>query len=268
MLGKLFKHEWKRLWKVPTFLLILLQIIALGAGLAFLGPVFESDIRGIRVLIGLIWVTYFIMVIGVTFGVYIYLAIQFYKSTYSDEGYLTHTLPVSPRQILISKISMIAIWECITFIGILLSFVIFGLTAYTCLGEDWADLGYLFKEFLRELQTAFGYEGEEWVPTILALFISAIVSIIYTGVWISASTAIGQLVKKHRIAASIAAACIISFILSSIQNILQEPRQLMYTDMVDFMMDGIWASILLYTIAVVVLFIISEYLLRHKLNLE
>jgi len=263
MLGKLLKHEWIRLWKIPTFLLILLQIMALGAGLTFLEPVFYSGAEGVQAIIVLVWCTFGVAVIGVALGTYIYLALQFYKSTYSDEGYLTHTLPVTPRQILVSKILIMALWQCIAVLGIMLAVSVFILVSSFCLGENPADW------IARIRNVIHNYGTKEWINCFFAVIINGITGVFYSGVWITASVTIGQMVKKHRIAAAFGAACLLSFIVSFFQNMIRLPFIGTYsTTVTDFIMSGIWSGTVLNVISAVVLYIISEYLLRHKLNLE
>ena len=41
----------------------------------------------------------------------IYIAVRFYKNLYTDEGYLMHTLPVTPRQLLVSKLTVGSLWS-------------------------------------------------------------------------------------------------------------------------------------------------------------
>ncbi len=269
MLGKLLKHEWLRLWKIPTFLLILLQISALGASLTFLEPVFYSGAEGVQMIIFLVWCTFGVAVIGTALGTLIYLALQFYKSTYSDEGYLTHTLPVTPRQILVSKILIMVLWQCIAVLGIMLAVAIFVLLSAFYQGVDLAEWIEGIRDLFKFYSQLYGYGTKEWINCLLAVIINGITGVFYSGVWIAASVTIGQMVRKHRIAAAVGAACLLSFIVSFFQNMIRLPFVDVYsTTVLDFIMSGIWTNTLLNVIAAVVLYIISEYLLRHKLNLE
>lgn len=258
------KHEWIRLWKVPAALLILLQIMALGAGLTFMEPFFFSGAEGVKVILFLVWTTFAVSVAGVAFGIYIYLAIQFYKSTYSDEGYLTHTLPVSPRQILVSKILLIILWQLFVILGILLAGFICAAVSTICLGGEWSDWKEGIGILLEWTKIEYGYGEKEWISCIIAVVINRTASIFYNGVWIVAFVSIGQLVKKHRVAAAFGAACLIAFILSLFKSLIRGSS----VDIIEFIMEGIWAKTFLYILAAIVLYIISEYILRYKLNLE
>ena len=56
----------------------------------------------------------------------------------------------------------------------------------------------------------------------------------------------------------------IAFILSLFKSLIRGSS----VDIIEFIMEGIWAKTFLYILAAIVLYIISEYILRYKLNLE
>ena len=97
MLGKLLKHEWKSVWKIPTILLCVLMGLAVLAGLGFASPIWDSGLEGLGVLAVLSWMVFYFAIMGVSMGIMLYLAVRFYRSMFTDEGYLTHTLPVTTR---------------------------------------------------------------------------------------------------------------------------------------------------------------------------
>jgi hypothetical protein len=94
MLGKLIKHEWKAVGKILAIVHLALILMAI------VGKIMLS----IQVLseAGLLWrmllLIYVFSVIAVGVGTHIYLAIRFYKNMYTDEGYLSFTLPVKSWQ--------------------------------------------------------------------------------------------------------------------------------------------------------------------------
>ena len=120
MLGKLIKHEWKAVWKVPALLLGILMIIAAVAGLTFALPIWDSDWIGLPMSGIMLIMMFYVAMIGVSLGIVIYLAVRYFKNMFTDEGYLTHTLPVTSRQLLISKVMIMSVWE-------LLSSIFFGI---------------------------------------------------------------------------------------------------------------------------------------------
>ena len=111
MLKKLLKYDWK---SVSGLLLILHGIllaytligrIGIAFGLSKYGDTLTGSVTEAYGIVSGIYIliyVFFIMAIMVVTGVY--LAARFHKNLFSDEGYLTHTLPVSPAKIMWSKI--------------------------------------------------------------------------------------------------------------------------------------------------------------------
>ena len=127
MLRKMLKYDFKsiaRLW----------WVIAVSAvGLSFIGAIAfrimltVSDVNEPPVLIMLsTTLIFFVSVIGVIAAAVvtqILIFIRFYKHFFSDEGYLTFTLPVKRGQLLLSKTANAFIWETLTaiLIGVCIS---------------------------------------------------------------------------------------------------------------------------------------------------
>ena len=274
MLKKLLKHEWRRLWKVPTALLVILQIFAFLSGLWFMAPVWESQVAGLSLLVGLVWTMFFIAVIGVGLAINIYLALQFYRSMYSDEGYLTHTLPVSSGQLLFAKSLVMVVWAVISVLGVILSVLIFGFTGILCYfsGIDWgvviSDIRIGFNELIQDL----GVWEIKWVH-ILTSLIGVLISLCYSTALIVSSITIGQLVRKHRVMAAFAVGCVISTVVSILQNLLQLPliNNTFYEENINIiliMFNAAWIQYLFYLVITAALFAASNYIIRNRLNLE
>ena len=68
-------------------------------------------------------ILYVIMLLASTWGMLIFLGIRFYRSMYTDEGYLSHTLPVTANQLFLSKILVSGVWYLFISIGIGISVV-------------------------------------------------------------------------------------------------------------------------------------------------
>ena len=124
MLGKLFKHEFQRTSKMGLLLLIIATCVTILGAIYLISPLFHGllapdDTRNTMIpIVGAILgflglLTYSGMLIGLSVGFMIYLGFRFYKSMYSDEGYLTHTLPVKASDILIAKFLTGGVWMLI-----------------------------------------------------------------------------------------------------------------------------------------------------------
>ena len=99
MLGKLIKYDLKAVsWLlIPLHILLIAAsilarfIITSGAYLRTPNAILIMEVAGYVIL--------FVIVTYVTAFMIVY---RFYKNLFSDEGYLTHTLPVTPGQHLLS----------------------------------------------------------------------------------------------------------------------------------------------------------------------
>lgn len=102
MLGKLIKHEFKATGRVIPFLY--LGIAAMGL-VGYIGLKLNSEAVGV-----LSCAVMFLGSIGVYIATLALIAMQFYKSMFSNQGYLTMTLPVSTGKILFSKSLVAFLW--------------------------------------------------------------------------------------------------------------------------------------------------------------
>lgn len=124
MLGKLFKHDFASIGRVTLPVLIGLTIASLiGKLFIFISSrkVFvESASLSFYKIIGSLSTLFQVLCVMAIFvcfnGLFIYIIYRFYQSIYTDEGYLTLTLPVKSTQIVFSKLVTAIIWRIITYI--------------------------------------------------------------------------------------------------------------------------------------------------------
>ena len=122
MFSKLLKHEWK----ANAALLGLLSLCAIGAGLLGGGVLWairalseqaneqlQGSLTGIS---GLSTLLFFLIlsIAAYAFAVLFINVMRFYKSRYTDEGYLTFTLPVTAKQIFLSSFVYMLLWQVIS----------------------------------------------------------------------------------------------------------------------------------------------------------
>lgn len=217
MLGKLLKHEWKSTYKVGGLMLILLVCITFLGWLAFQSPMWLElssretyipvDSLGVSVMnLASVFtmIFYFTMLVVVAVGIVVYLAIRFYRTMYTDEGYLTHTLPVTEGKLLFAKTLISGIWVLIIELCVILS--VFGFLLFMV--EAMLPPGYTLAQVWSELQTVY----QEWLADIFELmlgmkfstyFVWMIVSMIitsFTGLMtVFGAISLGQLFTKHRV---------------------------------------------------------------------
>ena len=204
MLGKLMKQEWLSTWKIPTVLIGVVFAAATIFGLFCASPVWDlMDWWGADVIFSATVLLFYgaLMCCGV--GTSIYLAVRYYRSMYSNEGYLTHTLPVTPNQLLLSKMINFSIWELLSVICIVFNIMLFA--AFIVLREvGYRSLFESFQEVLMEMQDILNSEyATGWelfmVLTIILILVGTVSkSLLYMG-----SVNIGQLWARHRVAGAI-----------------------------------------------------------------
>lgn len=135
MFKKLLKYDMQAVWRIWWILAV--GIFGLSVAASFVFRFFVSTIENEN----FIWLAIFAMVFLVVSVIAIIASIvitpllvyyQFYKHFFSDEGYLTFTLPVSRRDLLLSKTLNALIWQTahILLLGVcVLFFALFGVPA-------------------------------------------------------------------------------------------------------------------------------------------
>ncbi len=274
MLKKLFKYEWKAFWKVPATINIFLLIITALGVISLLSPLWrlDSDIMGPLAVLALMF--YYLAIFAGSIAVSVYIAIRFYKNVYTDEGYLTHTLPVTPRSIILSKLFVGTIWTFITAITIVVSvFALFmsvisieNINFFEEMKTVWSYFGYFIRHYLNMNVIVF------IVFTVLYMILSTFFSIIM----MYASVALGQLFTKHKVMGAIIWYIAIYALIQTISSLfINAPLFAQMAALPSINLDvgsyikPIFVISAIFTLILsAVLFFITEYMMKKKLNLE
>lgn len=275
MLRKLMKHEWKSIGKIPVIMLIILFVSTILAGLTFVYPIWESEaMDGMGFLVILVWLLYYGILIGVSAGISIYLAVHFYKTMYTDEGYLTHTLPVTPRQLLVSKLLPMAGWVYIMSIAMVVSMLLFAFMAVMFIRPDGMTTMQIFAE-IKEVFAEMGAMLSEQGGTgfLLSMLLMVVTSGFSGAAMTIGSITIGQLVSKHKILGSIGAYFAINSIASTVSMLAMIPTMIgtagkEVISPYDILTPTYAVTSIIMIVIAVVLFFVSELILRKKLNLD
>lgn len=271
MLTKLLEHEWKSNWKVPTILIGILLLLALLTGSTFAVPVWEDNMLALGMLIVFIWMTFYLGMIGVSLGISIYLAVRFYKSMYTDEGYLTHTLPVTARQLLLAKGIHMAIWNCLISLAIVVSFMICGGMVLLFLTPLRAEMMEVWRELQLRWRQLIGFDT---INFICSLIFMTITGILYSTTLIMGSVSIGQNLTKHKILGSIGAYFALNVIVFMGDMVVVVPSMSLQIVNIDSynpftnMSIMYWVFGVVYIAISVGLYFISEYMTKKRLNLD
>ena len=171
MLKKLIKYEWRETWKMGLIILLAIAGITLVGTLGVVLPVNYIQSRNLgnttgtmsagfmSLMLTMSAMLYVVTFVGVNYGMLIYQGLRFYKTMYSEEGYLTHTLPVTPKQLLFSKTFVAGIWYLLVGLGIILSIGILIGTLFGSLMNTGAmrDLSQILREMERTMELDESY---------------------------------------------------------------------------------------------------------------
>ena len=215
MLGKMIKHEWKGTCRVGCLMMLLMVGITFFGWLAFQSPMWRelsgnSDSSSVTLEAGILNVLsvvtlllYFVMLIVVLVGIVVYLAVHFYKTVYTDEGYLTHTLPVTKHQLLFSKILVGGLWTMIIYAMVYLSVILLGISLINTVLPDeytfarfWSEFGGLIAEMRLELEEQLGLN---FVVYGIFILLSLLVGPFIAMAMVCGAISLGQLFTRHRV---------------------------------------------------------------------
>lgn len=224
MFSKLLKHEWK----ANAGLLGILSLCALGAGLLgglvlkgiiYMAELAEKENVAALGITGLSSLLVFIVVALVAYvlAVQFINLFRFYKNKFTDEGYLTFTLPVKTSHIFLSSYLVNLAWMVIS---VLVLIVAVGLIVVLGLGEN-------IKEFLDASGDTVGdlenfYASEPGYDLYNALnWVQMLFSPLYSLMLMMTSITLGSvLAKKHKILATIGMYYCITTVIGIVESIL------------------------------------------------
>lgn len=290
MLGKLLKHEWKGTYRVGCLMLILMVAVTFLGWLSFQSPMWNSLANDteyystniaeslLNIMSVFTLLLYIFMLLAAVIGIVVYLAVHFYKTMYTDEGYLTHTLPVTVNKLLFSKIFISGVWMMIIILAVyasLFALVCFMIGAILPDGysvwEFWRVFGIEFSDLAELLRAEFGFDFVGWlknfiVPLIIGPFLSMIT--------LFGAISLGQLFTKHRVLMAIVSyfgVSIVSGILgSAVEGIITASHA--YSNSVEvvgsYLNVTFFSSLILDIVIAAAMFFAAWYVNTKKLNLE
>lgn len=271
MFAKLLKYEWRS--NTATF--GILSLCALGVSL-FGGILLrlcmeygeESALwAGAGLITGVVFSV--LALVGYCVAVEIILLVRFYKNKFTDEGYLTFTLPVSSHQIFLSSALNMLIWSLISLAVLVVSIVLLLVPSQLYQPVGGAVL------LWAQLQDAFlGIEpfGEEMLLSILQW----VISLVYSIVLMLTCLTIGSVIaKKHKILAAFGIYYGISMLMGIFQSILTAAVLISVGDVLQSGMESTdigWQTTIITIVVQLVVtvagYFTSTYLMKRELNLS
>lgn len=275
MLGKLLKHDWKRVWKTIICLNGVILIMTLLGDLSLLFNFWNTNSNITSYIAVLCTIFYMLSMIGLCVAIVIYLIVYMYRSCYSDAGYLTHTLPVKSSSIILSKLIILSAGYLITGATVIISVFSLMLSLGSIGGN--ISLSSAFSELSEEIRLA-GIADEIWLSIIL-LVIFILAAVFFSSSIIMASFSFGQLYTKHKIVGSVVSYFAIETIIQILVTLISIPVFVSNITTLVETGDEI-ASVgsfflLTYILTIVItiglsvgLFFISNHIMKKKLNLD
>jgi len=276
MLARLMKHEWRATARMQ----LVLALAALGLGVLatvalriFMCVVHLGGADDLLILLTLP----LLLVVGVgvlTVAFYptlsqLLLAVRFYRHKFTDQGYLTFTLPVNAHQLLLSAMVNMILWQVVALVVVVADFallLLFGTTATSIVNTE-VLRGFFeaMRQFGTLMQDALGTQPWALLPTIAVSFVFAPMMMLLSIV------AGASLAKKHKALAAFGIYYGISTLYSTVMSfqsmifaLLMGPDGLSIAGMY----NGMY---LLQALTMLVLaaagYGISYYLMHRKLNL-
>ena len=283
MLGKLFKHDMRQISKVLLpFMAFVFGTTILGtAALKFareIGYHFDDGMIKNLFSVSLYFIFAFSVVALFAYAVLaVFLSVsRYYKNLFTDEGYLTFTLPVKSSTLIFSKLWSTLIWtlvSAVVVIACIFIYVTFGgapigqainVNFYKTFGEIvWTGL----KWFFSALNVSYALMAIEAV-------ISGFVSMLYGILSLFLAITIGSIVaKKHKILASIGFYYAINTAVSTVTSVVMTILAFGAVGMKDEVTDTfihlfLISMLLIYAAIMVTEFLLINHLLKKKLNLQ
>ena len=283
MFSKLLKHEWKANWGLMSVLALavigvaLVGTIALRVLVNYGDMISESDSVLVLLLfpLGMLVFVSFLALMIYAVAVSFVLIFRFYKNKFTDEGYLTFTLPVKTNQIFLSSALNMLIWMVISVVLVAVLAVVMILCGTATDGIINMDIINGFKEMdfiWQELSLIYGeIMGEGFgVLSVITMLVSPIYSVVLSMTCITLGAVVA---KKHKILAAIGISYGASMILSIISSVVTSVPSLLFIGDTSMESSDLYftltmvGQLLIYLGVIVGGYFLSTHLMKHKLNL-
>ncbi len=211
MLKKLLKYEWKDTYRLLLPINLAIILITLIGCTILNTSIFNSD-TGFLLAAPLL-ILYVLSIITFSCTTLVYIYVRFYKNLYTAEGYLMHTLPVTPTQLFHSKLIVGYFWFFLNSLLTALSTsalsaalgiqeaatAVFGDMQDSLLDSFLLDAGQSPEAF--SFADLFGYPLPVFVLLLFAMLLISSFSSVVMGYM---SVLLGQRMERNKLAASVA----------------------------------------------------------------
>ncbi len=272
MLGRLIKYDMKSVSRlgIPLSAIALVAAIMGAAALKIVVNA-PDNASGIPLVVCIMFVVAaFIAIFAYMVVIWILLLHRFYTNMFTDEGYLTFTLPVKPATLILSKLMSAVIWS-------VASFLVFGICILIIItfgtGSGFANFSWF--DGIKELADS-GILGFNllYIPVFLVYMLVATVFsylLIYLSITIAA-----VITRKNKILVAIGMYYGINMIVSLFTTLgelipmatISNPYEATAEIAGQITLTGISINTAIYVVFAAVAFVICNELMKRKLNLD
>lgn len=283
MFSKLLKHEWKANWRLLSILSLAVIIAAVVGTISLRVMVNYGDrlsesnsfLNLLLLPLGLLVFVSFLALVVYAAAVLFVLLFRFYKNKFTDEGYLTFTLPVTNHQIFLSSAVNMLIWSVISVVLVILLFVVMILIGTS-------TSGFINMELIRELRSlkfilpemAEAYSeilGDSYgILTLISILISPVYNVVLAMTCITLGAVVA---KKHKILAAIGIYYGANTVLGILSSAITTVPSLLFIGNDGLASSDLYftltmvAQLLIYAAVIVGGYFLSTKLMKNKLNL-
>jgi hypothetical protein len=264
MLSKLLKYEFKATARIFLPMYALLVVFAL---LNKLFMSINSEFFDIPKVIAMS--VFVIIIVGICVMTLVVTIQRFNKNLLTDEGYLSFTLPVKAHTHIDCKIIVTMVWYILSALAAALAILVLAINQDTI-----AD----FQRFFIELGNGLREAGPQSIVLIVEMILTALLSVYASTIQIYASITVGNLSSKHKMLAGIGAYLgfgMIEQIIASIfmsfngDNLRKLFDHLNTTPRIVYGVEiAMLIMIIYFVVFSVAYYILTNWLLKNKLNLE
>lgn len=204
MLKKLLKHDFlaQKRMLMPLLASVLIAGLATGLLSFLIIQLNAGETAEVFLFLFVMLTTYFCFISIAITAIYTY--VHFYQNLMTDEGYLSHTLPVTATQQICSKFVTSLLWQFIAILCALASLAIMYVLLLTTIEPQvWAQIKMVFEQFKQAFLSGFGVDFFSWLWIWLGLLM--ITDTFTTIFMVYLAISIGSIsATKHKVVTSIA----------------------------------------------------------------
>lgn len=280
MLKNLIKYEFKATGRMLGLLYGALIAIACVSRLILGLNNFNSGMSSgafpfVGVISALTVFVYGMILCAVLVITFVMILLRFYKNLLQNEGYLMNMLPVKSWQHITAKLIVAVVWSFVSVLAVIVSILILSTLAVDFSAITFSELG----DFWNALKYGFSQMG---ISEAYIIFMSVMLILFYTVASILhlyAAMSVGQTQNRYKIVCSFAAYIGISIVFQILSALLMSCTGTIVGDSsVNLLIGspavgaalniGITVTVLYYLAKCVILFFVTNYFMKNKLNLE